>query len=217
MTRLSRQMDSDAALVITIFTYTAIAFANWYWALAPLLGLAIFLAVRMQFPHPEKQRSRVRVHLTARVLLPLLLVLAFANTTEEAAVYQGAYLACAAVTLWFCLRVFLACRQVGPPRIRAAYAALAGAGTSLVLVLPPWILQEAAPGALAGIVGMCTLLAVFHEWTLPTGRLWTTEDFWTIPRTLLACCAIAGILLLQQFEIIPQWPDILTFPKQIQE
>ena len=209
LARFVRQLEFGVFLVFVLFSYTAIVYADWRWSLAPLVGFACFVIVRVLYPPPVPgQRSRIKVLLAVRVLLPLLLILAFANATGRHGFLQGPYICCAALTLCFSMRVFLSLRNVGPARVHPALPFLGGGIIGFALTLPPWGLQGAPIKALAGIALICALFSAVHEWTLPLDRPKTVQQMWTTPRIILIYTALLCLMMIQAMGIVPLWPEL---------
>lgn len=203
----ARTFNVGAALVMVLFSYAAWALASWVWALPPLVGLAVYALVRCSAPPPPGFRTQVRVGVVSRAHVPPLLLLAFAHATGGQAFLMGPYMACYAAVVALSVWTYLVWRGAVPPRGRRFGAAAVGAFVGSVVPLFPGLVESARPVSIAGIAGLCLLLSVWNDLTLPRSGPLPVSEYWPAGRFLLSCAAPAAMALLQWAGFFPLWPQ----------
>ncbi len=204
LVRRAPLFNAGAVIAVILYTYANWSLASWQWALPVVAGLVCYLA-GWAWVARTATVARVRVRAVVRALLPLLLILIAANSTDSFRRLFGPYLAASAAVLAFSLAgpVLHLAKRSGARRAVALVwlAVVAVAATGLL----PWLLHEGRALSQLPVNAALVLAATWIVTLLDARAKAPPVGTWTAGRFLLTWVVAGAVLVLQVTGLVPAW------------
>lgn len=209
--RRARSFNVGGTILFLLFVYGAWSLGSELWALPVLAAFAAYMAAWLVWPLDPALDPLVRVRLMFRAIAVPTLLLVIGNMFEAGSTMYAPFLVAMAAVLSFILLNHRLMAKPGDSARRAGVAAQAAVISSVIVLIPPWlILRNIRAVAVLTCAGIVLAAALVNQVLLGREPELDREHRWSAGRILLTLAAAMLVLSLESGGLLAPWEVIET-------